>query len=86
MEATDTLTPWAHLTPRRQREIRAAVATLDQATNLETAAELLSGRFPGNETIADHIVRMKREAAEFIEDAHDRMTPDEYEAFLDANV
>jgi hypothetical protein len=81
--ATDTLTPWTALTPSRKKAVRIAAASMDAAMDLTQAADHLARDFPGNETIGYHIARMLNEAQELMDDAHDSITPDEYEAFCD---
>ena len=81
--ATDTLTPWTALTPSRKKAVRIAAASMDAAMDLTQAADHLTRDFPGNETIGYHIAKMLNEAQELMDDAHDSITPDEYEAFCD---
>ncbi len=80
---TDTLTPWTALTVSRKKAVRIAVASMDAAMDLEQAADILVAKFDGNDTVGHHIARMRNEATELMDDAHDSITPDEYEAFLD---
>ena len=81
--ATDTLTPWTALTPSRKKAVRIAAASMDAAMDLTQAADYLARDFPGSETIDFYIARMLNEAQELMDDAHDSITPDEYEAFCD---
>ena len=82
---TDTAIQWADLGPRDRRRIRGAVADLAASRRLDEAADLLDLQFAGDETIADHAERMRRESAELVENAHDSMTPDEFEAYTEAH-
>ena len=81
--ATDTLTPWTALTPSRKKAVRIAAASMDAAMDLTQAADHLARDFSGNETIGYHIAKMLNEAQELMDDAHDSITPDEYEAFCE---
>lgn len=79
----DTLTPWTALSPARKKAVRIAVASMDASMDLQQAADILADKFDGNETIGYHVAKMLNEATELMDDAHDSITPDEYEAFLD---
>ena len=80
---TDTITAWTDLPISRKRAVRHAIADMDAAGALTEAAATLRGRFTNCDVITEHIRRMESEAAELTDTAHDAITPDEYEAFLD---
>ena len=80
---TDTLTPWTALTLSRKKAVRIAAASMNAAMDLIQAADHLARDFSGNETIGYHIAKMLNEAQELMDDAHDSITPDEYEAFCE---
>ncbi len=78
---TDTLTPWTALSASRKKAVRIADAAMGQALDLQQAADILASKFAGNETIGYYISKMINESAELMDDAHDSITPDEYEAY-----
>ena len=80
---------WAQIGPKDRCRIWQATDQLRAAGDFEVAADLIAERFTnaawtgdGVAIMAAAIARLRSDAAEMIEDAHDRMTPDEWEACL----